>query len=923
MISRFLIRVLPLLVLVLISALSLILWRQGESEIAEHTGQHVDRDLARIERAIHIAINDKKAVIQASVGLIAAQPSVDNTAWQAFHQGLLQGEAITGLRRVTYYPRLRPENQGAASSLSDPAVLGSFHPALSVSLEDGPRPLPLEPDRAVDLAQDPDAAHDILRAITADSPALSQTQTLLSHAGRGGKGQGDLKPVLYALVLPVYRSGALTQRAEDRLQAMDGVVVAILDLAQLSAQAAAPIPPGVEVAIADLGSINGPLSSSGMTAPQCNYNPNIPLRAAPDEALFSSMAGEHRMTVPGSPTPLNVPGVSLIWSSLPNVGTGFLGNDEVLDTAVQCRHVRIALQVGDTAYHQVLSRSNNTVRSLGGLLIAFLLAAMIWQLTRRSDQAQASKESLSSALTASEQRYQQLFRGRKAVELIIDPRDGRIVDANDAAVAFYGWNHETLCEMTIGDINTLPADLVQAEMRKAALERRSHFYFRHRLANGQIRDVEVYSGVINGVCAQLAENDLTVPEAAAARADCKFLYSTIHDITDRKEAERALSESEAQFRVLFERSPLAIQIVDAQGKVVRVNAAWENLWQQSSAAVIRAGRSLFEDPQIGRSGMADGLHRAVAGDVVEIAPFAFHPNGSNEMLWLRAYAYPLERSDGAEAPPEDGGSLIEQVIIIYQDVTELLHQSTRLQRTLETLERSNEELEQFAYVASHDLQEPLRMVTSYLTLLRKRLGTDLRGDNREFLDFAVEGARRMQDLIRDLLDYARTGHLVEDADAIEATLALQQAQGELADTIAESGVVITAETLPLVTIDVGELSRLFTNLIGNAIKYRRPDVAPMITVRCQRDGAFYRFEVADNGIGIAEEYHEKIFKIFQRLHSAAQSSGTGIGLAICRKIVEHNGGEIGVSSVLGEGTTFWFTLPVPGQDGLPIRLASH
>jgi PAS domain S-box-containing protein len=677
------------------------------------------------------------------------------------------------------------------------------------------------------------------------------------------------------------------------------------------------------VAIADLGSINGPLSSSGMTAPQCNYNPNIPLRAAPDEALFSSMAGEHRMTVPGSPTPLNVPGVSLIWSSLPNVGTGFLGNDEVLDTAVQCRHVRIALQVGDTAYHQVLSRSNNTVRSLGGLLIAFLLAAMIWQLTRRSDQAQASKESLSSALTASEQRYQQLFRGRKAVELIIDPRDGRIVDANDAAVAFYGWNHETLCEMTIGDINTLPADLVQAEMRKAALERRSHFYFRHRLANGQIRDVEVYSGVINGVCAQLAENDLTVPEAAAARADCKFLYSTIHDITDRKEAERALSESEAQFRVLFERSPLAIQIVDAQGKVVRVNAAWENLWQQSSAAVIRAGRSLFEDPQIGRSGMADGLHRAVAGDVVEIAPFAFHPNGSNEMLWLRAYAYPLERSDGAEAPPEDGGSLIEQVIIIYQDVTELLHQSTRLQRTLETLERSNEELEQFAYVASHDLQEPLRMVTSYLTLLRKRLGTDLRGDNREFLDFAVEGARRMQDLIRDLLDYARTGHLVEDADAIEATLALQQAQGELADTIAESGVVITAETLPLVTIDVGELSRLFTNLIGNAIKYRRPDVAPMITVRCQRDGAFYRFEVADNGIGIAEEYHEKIFKIFQRLHSAAQSSGTGIGLAICRKIVEHNGGEIGVSSVLGEGTTFWFTLPVPGQDGLPIRLASH
>jgi PAS domain S-box-containing protein len=918
MVSRFFVRILPLLVLFLISGLSLFLWRQGEHDIALHTGQHVDHDLARIERALRSEINDQRALIQASVGLVASQPTLDATAWQAFHQGLLQGDEEQNLRRISYYHRQRAT---VASAGMDGAAIGPVIPTLSLALDNKAHSRVSTPLSPTDIGQDAAVQNDILRAIRADSPALTRTPILLATETTAPQDN-----TLYALLLPVYRSGASTLSADDRLAAMDGMVVAIIDMAPIVAQAAAPIPPGVDVAIADFGSINGPQTVPGLNAPLCLNNPN-PVLTGPTHETARLNGSSHRVTVPGPSLPFQSPGMLQIWSSL-DTAENFFGNPESLDRSLQCRHIRISLQVSDSAYHQIASRADNTIRSLGGLLISFLLAAMIWLLTRRSNQAAATSESLSHALTASEQRYHQLFRSRKAVELIIDPESGRIVDANDAAVAFYGWNHHTLCEMSIGDINTLPEEVVRAEMTKAAIERRSHFYFRHRLANGQIRDVEVYSGIIHGISPMEATSATTEPsETAIDSAEYTYLYSTVHDITDRKHAEQALSESEAQFRVLFERSPLAIQIVDANGKTVRVNAAWESLWQRSSASAIHSGQSLFTDPQIAKSGMADDLRRAVSGEVVEIAPFAYHLPGSGQALWLRAYAYPIERNAVCEgidedSPPQELHDNIDEVIIIYHDVTESLHQQHRLSRTLETLKRSNEELEQFAYVASHDLQEPLRMVTSYLTLLRKRMGDELQGDNREFLDFAVEGARRMQDLIRDLLDYARTGHLVEDTQTIDSTLALEQAQGELSEKISEHDVIIQASSLPMVTADMSELSRLFINLIGNAIKYRRPNVPPVIRIACELDGDFYRFSISDNGIGIAEEYHERIFKIFQRLHSVSQTSGTGIGLAICRKIVEHNGGEIGVSSTLGEGSCFWFTLPVPGQDGLPLHIAT-
>jgi light-regulated signal transduction histidine kinase (bacteriophytochrome) len=241
----------------------------------------------------------------------------------------------------------------------------------------------------------------------------------------------------------------------------------------------------------------------------------------------------------------------------------------------------------------------------------------------------------------------------------------------------------------------------------------------------------------------------------------------------------------------------------------------------------------------------------------------------------------------------------------------LLYEQTR--RQADELTRSNTELEQFAYVASHDLQEPLRMITGYTNLLAKRYGGKLDEDADEFMAFAVNGAKRMYVLINDLLSYSRVG---TDAKALtrtncEDTLAKTLAGLQLA--IKESGAMITHDDLPTVMADETQMGQLFQNLLGNAIKYRSKN-PPEIHVGCKRDAGSWVFSVKDNGIGIDPKYSERIFVIFQRLHTRDEYSGTGIGLAICKKIVERHGGKIWIESALGQGTTCFFTLPVEPHD---------
>jgi signal transduction histidine kinase len=236
-----------------------------------------------------------------------------------------------------------------------------------------------------------------------------------------------------------------------------------------------------------------------------------------------------------------------------------------------------------------------------------------------------------------------------------------------------------------------------------------------------------------------------------------------------------------------------------------------------------------------------------------------------------------------------------------------------LQARAHDLERSNSELEQFAYVASHDLQEPLRKVASFCQLLQRRYVGQLDERADQYIQFAVDGAKRMQVLIDDLLAFSRVGRVEREPAIISTASALSAARVNLTAEIRESGAVIEAADLPVVRAEFSLITSLFQNLVGNAIKFRG-EKPPRIVVTARRQDEFWLFTVADNGIGVEPEYADRIFVIFQRLHDRASYSGTGIGLAMCRKIVEYYGGRIWLETTVSSGAAFCFTLPVFHED---------
>ncbi|TDV55091.1 sensor histidine kinase [Actinophytocola oryzae] len=250
---------------------------------------------------------------------------------------------------------------------------------------------------------------------------------------------------------------------------------------------------------------------------------------------------------------------------------------------------------------------------------------------------------------------------------------------------------------------------------------------------------------------------------------------------------------------------------------------------------------------------------------------------------------------------------------ILQELSALTVAHAELDKRSTDLERSNSELEQFAYVASHDLQEPLRKVASFCQLLERRYKRQLDERADQYIAFAVDGAKRMQILINDLLAFSRVGRIVRDPVVVSCDTVLAQALANLSYTVEQTGAEIEAEPLPKVSAEVPLLTAVFQNLIGNAMKFHGEE-APKVRVTVRRDGDFWEFAIADNGIGIDEEYAERIFVIFQRLHNKADYPGTGIGLAMCRKIVEYHGGRIWLDATVESGSRFCFTLPVIDED---------
>jgi PAS domain S-box-containing protein len=288
-------------------------------------------------------------------------------------------------------------------------------------------------------------------------------------------------------------------------------------------------------------------------------------------------------------------------------------------------------------------------------------------------------------------------------------------------------------------------------------------------------------------------------------------------------------------------------------------------------------------------------------------------DGTGQPLFLQGIAYDITEKKQADEVLRCLNVELERRV--QERTAELKDANAALVRQAEELARSNADLEQFVYVASHDLQEPLRMVGSFTQLLAKRYGGKLDADADDFIGYVVEGAVRMQQLINDLLVYSRVGRTGPGFAPIDCASVFTGACANLRKAIEECGAVVSADPLPSVVADATQLLQVFQNLFANAIKFRKGDQPPRVQVGARRQGAEWLFWVRDNGIGIERQYADRIFLVFQRLHSRREFPGTGIGLAICKKVVEHHGGRIWLESEPGQGSTFYFTIPVFGEDG--------
>jgi PAS domain S-box-containing protein len=373
-------------------------------------------------------------------------------------------------------------------------------------------------------------------------------------------------------------------------------------------------------------------------------------------------------------------------------------------------------------------------------------------------------------------------------------------------------------------------------------------------------------------------------------SDGLVALAAIRDVSERKQAEE-------RFRALLDSAPDAMVISGGDGLIELANRQAEALFGYSREEMIGQRVEILIPADL-RSAYEEDTPAILQGDV-------HRKTGEGQDLRAR-------RKDGSEFPVEISFSPLQgakgtSVTAAIRDITDRKRAQEQLGEKMRELSHSNEALEQFAHIASHDLQEPLRMVASYTQLLARRYKGRLDKDADEFIAYAVDGTQRMKRLIEDLLLYSRAGKGGPPMREFSSEAALREALENLRVRLEETGAKVTQDALPVITGSEAQVVQIFQNLIGNALKYRG-DRVPVIHVSSQKGKSEWIFSVTDNGIGIDSRYFERIFQIFQRLHGREEYEGTGIGLAICQRILHQQGGRIWVDSVLGEGSTFYFSI---------------
>src|SRR5450432_229244 len=556
------------------------------------------------------------------------------------------------------------------------------------------------------------------------------------------------------------------------------------------------------------------------------------------------------------------------------IGQGNKITDEVQRICREMQDEELRLLPLRNADAQRRLMQNKAILIFGTLLGLVIVAAAGWRIQRDDAKGSRARE----ALRGSEEKYRMLLDGIHDYAIyMLDPK-GMIVSWNAGAERIKGYTTEEIIGKNFSCF--YPPEEIEKGKPEEVL----------RLTTSNDRYEEQGMRVRKDGSQFLASVTLT-----ALRNPSGFLqgFSEIsRDLTER-------SESEVKYRGLLEAAPDAMVVVNPTGEIVLLNAQAENQFGYHRDELL--GQKV---KNIIPEGFAE---RLITDATRTVAEALAQQIGTGIELSGR-------RKDGTKFPIEIMLSPLESpdgilVTAAVRDISVRRAAEELLVKTVGDLKRSNEELQQFAYVASHDLQEPLRMVASYTQLLEKRYKGQLDSDANEFIAFAVDGCNRMKGLIEDLLAYSRAGMSDQLPCRISGENALGEALTNLRAAVEESGAVVTHDALPTVTTNSTQLTQIFQNLVGNAIKYRGPEPPDIHVSAIRNGGNEWTFSIRDNGMGIDPQYFERIFVIFQRLHGREEFEGTGIGLAVCKKIVEQIGGRIWVESQIKKGSTFYFTLP--------------
>jgi PAS domain S-box-containing protein len=455
--------------------------------------------------------------------------------------------------------------------------------------------------------------------------------------------------------------------------------------------------------------------------------------------------------------------------------------------------------------------------------------------------------------------------------------DGVITSWNKSAERLFGYTAAEAIGQPVATL-LIPEDRQNEEPeilnRLRRGERVDHFETVRRRKDGTLLDIS-----------------LTISPVKDAEGKIIGASKIARDISERKRAEAALLASEAKFRQLADSMPQIVWTARPDGYVDYYNERWYEFTDFSRDAFgDRSWEAILDPADVPRTRKA--YYEAINSGQPYSIEYRLWDRRDKRLKWFVGRAVPVRDAQG-------------KIVKWFGTYTEIDEQK----RVQDELLRANQDLEQFAYSASHDLQEPLRSITIYSELLTRRYSGALDGNAREFLGYLRDGAIRMDALVRDLLSYTRVTRVDEPAEMTNANEALEVALFNLGGTISETGAQVSAEELPLLPVHATHLQQLFQNLVGNAIKYRSPERPPVVHITAARQNGDWGFAVSDNGIGIDPEYRPIIFGLFKRLHTADQYSGTGIGLAICHRIVDRYHGRIWVESEPGQGSTFRFTLP--------------